>query len=398
MGHIWLIIALLIVYILFGDARAHEDIYISPETAAALSYTKWPRWTDIEPADTRIRILWIDQKYVPFVNAGSEVCSHQINTFLMKKPYKYDVWVGVPGYPQVTYENVRCFNLYDDAKLYGVLQSSHVIMSHGVAMRNNAMYLARISGLPFVGWAHTNTYVRAAKKPWNDPRLQGRQFTVFNSESLLSTADVPSETSTIVKPPVDFRNYAVEPEKHQRKYVTLSNVNGNKGGHLLIQLAKSLPDIQFLGVIGGYKKQITQTGLPNLTYLPNTKDIKSVYAQTWVQIMPSAEETWGRTAVEAMSSGIPVVVSPTPGLKECCDTAAIYCDRSDLESWVTTIRKLKDDTEFYNRRSTAALERARALDPHPDLDQFERWLDEKVIPTKVAGRMPTWLEKNMVFR
>ena len=109
-------------------------------------------------------------------------------------------------------------------------------------------------------------------------------------------------------------------------------------------------------------------------------------------------QTWGRTAVEAMSSGIPVVVSPTPGLRECCSDAAIYCDRGDLDSWVTTLRKLKEDKEFYNYRSRVALERARELDPNPVLNSVESWLDTIVVKSAVPGREPTTFEKNMLFR
>jgi glycosyltransferase involved in cell wall biosynthesis len=177
-------------------------------------------------------------------------------------------------------------------------------------------------------------------------------------------------------------------------------VNENKGGMLLIQLAKALPDIQFQGIIGGYRKQIVYDGLPNLRYLEHTTKIKDVYAETWVLIMPSKEETWGRTAVEAMSSGIPVIANPTAGLKECCGPAALYCERDDLDAWVQTLRRLKTDREFFNARSRLAVERARALDPDPGLYQMEKWLEKTVLPSKQICnvRMPTTIEKNLLFR
>jgi glycosyltransferase involved in cell wall biosynthesis len=200
---------------------------------------------------------------------------------------------------------------------------------------------------------------------------------------------------------VDYREYGREETKEgkERKYVTLSNVNDNKGGNLLVQLAKALPDVEFLGVKGGYRKQITVSDVPNLKYIEHTPKIRDVYAQTWVQIMPSKEETWGRTAVEAMSSGIPVIVSPTPGLRECCESAAIYCDRNDLDAWVAAIRHLKRDGEHYKKMSTVALERARALDPVPDIERMEDWIcgpvQESAFP---VSRDPTFFEKNMLFR
>ena len=110
--------------------------------------------------------------------------------------------------------------------------------------------------------------------------------------------------------------------------------------------------------------------------------------------------TGGRTAVEAMSSGIPVVVSPTPGLMECCADAALYCDRDDLEEWVKILRKLKTDREYYNYRSRLALERARALDPDPGLTQMEDWLEYSVLRSekRIDNYQSSSLEKNLLFR
>jgi glycosyltransferase involved in cell wall biosynthesis len=395
-----LLVGLIVILLMYGDTRARHSIYIAPEKAAAIQYNKWPAWKEIEPPEERIRMLWIIHDYVPFVNAGSEVCAHTINKFFMSKPYKYDVWVASPGFPQRTYDGIRCFDLYDTNTLFEVLKTTKVIHSHSYLYRSQMLWISRTMGIPFVEWVHTDNYVRSiSKESWMDKRIEGRQWTVFNSESLKESAPkLPDAYTKIVLPIVDYRIYAIEKEKKQPKYVTLSNVNDNKGGALLIQLAKALPEIEFQGILGGYRKQITAEGIPNLRYIQHTTEIKEVYAQTWVQIMPSKEETWGRTAVETMSSGIPVVVSPTPGLRECCKDAAIYCNRGDLEAWVVTLRKLREDKEYYNQRSTAALERARALDPNPELDALEEWMDTKVIPSATQGRHPTYLEKNLLFR
>jgi len=401
MPYIWLfLIGLLMILLLYGDTRSRQSVYLTPEKAAAIAYTKWPMWKEIEPPDNRIRMLWIDQDYVPFVNAGSEICSHQINKYFMKKPYKYDIWAAIPGYPQRTFEGVRCFDLNDKALFYKVLDSSHILHSHSGSYRSNLLYLSRVTGKPYVGWVHTDGYVRGVKGAWNDPRLNGRQWTAFNSVSLLGSRSElkGNQHVEIFFPSVDFRDYAVDKKERKPLYVTLSNVNDNKGGNLLVQLAKALPEIEFQGIIGGYRKQITNYDLPNLKYSQHTTRIKDVYAQTWVMIMPSKEETWGRTAVEAMSSGIPIVVSPTPGLRECCDTAAIYCDRNDLEAWVTTLRQLKSDQTYYNKRSALSLERARALDPRPDFKRMEVWIEKKVFPSLAKGRSLTELEKNLLFR
>jgi glycosyltransferase involved in cell wall biosynthesis len=392
---LWCVIAAIVIGLLYFDASIRQSRNVSIREAR----TKWPVWDLLEPPDRRIRILWINQDYVPFVNAGSEICTHQLNTYLMKKPYKFDVFVASPAYPRQTYENVRCFDLNNTELFHQVLNSCHIIMSHSGPYRQQLIWLSHVTGKPFVSWIHTDNYVNGVHGEWNDPRILGRQWTVFNSKSLRSLrSDIPDEYLTIMNPTVDYHTYGVDKDTHIRKYITLSNVNDNKGGNILIKLAKALPEYEFLGIMGGYRKQIVEDGIPNLRYITHTTEIKDIYAQTAILIMPSKEETWGRSAVEAMSSGIPVVVSPTPGLRECCQDAAIYCDRGDLGAWIATIRRLKTDTEFYKTMSARALDRARALDPRSSLETMEHWIEEKVFPSAKPGRTLTALEKNMLFR
>ena len=90
--------------------------------------------------------------------------------------------------------------------------------------------------------------------------------------------------------------------------------------------------------------------------------------------MPSVYESWGRTATEAMCSGIPVISSGTPGLRENCGEAGIYIeDRNDVEAWVREIKRL-DDKKEYKKASDKAKLRSRELDPVNKLNEFERWL------------------------
>ncbi len=394
----WLIVvAVILVLVLYFDAGATDIRSLMPQTKSALT-----PWTYLEPPETRIRMLWIIHAYVPKTNAGSEICAHTLNRFFMEKPYKYDIWVAAPGFPKITYEGVRCFDLYDAELLGKLVNSSHVIHSHSYIYRRQLQFICRKTGKPFVEWVHTDNYVRSIPdNGWVDRGLRERHWTVFNAQSLKeSRRDLLPERTYTLNPAVDYRLYQVAKERKNPQYVLLSNVNDNKGGALLIQLAQALPDFQFLGVMGGYRAQIVGNEQQNLRYIPNTTEIKDVYAQAWALIMPSKEETWGRTAVEAMSSGIPVLVAPTPGLRECCGDAAIYCNRDDVSEWVSALRRLRNEKEFYNTRATLAYERARALDPKPSLDAMEVWLNDEVLPSAATQKQTqiSTFENLLLFR
>jgi glycosyltransferase involved in cell wall biosynthesis len=181
----------------------------------------------------------------------------------------------------------------------------------------------------------------------------------------------------IMTPPVDYRIYDLQIEPAKNEYITLINTNENKGGKIFEKIAQAMPNKRFLGVLGSYDEQV-RGSLPNLKYVPNTSEINQYYRQTRILLMPSEYESWGRTATEAMCSGIPVISSEAEGLKENCGSAGIYIkDRNDIKSWVNAINRL-DEKKAYEEASRKAKNRSRDHDPRKALDEFEGWVREMV--------------------
>jgi glycosyltransferase involved in cell wall biosynthesis len=181
----------------------------------------------------------------------------------------------------------------------------------------------------------------------------------------------------ILTPPTDYRDFELGVDSADNEYITLINLNENKGGEIFYQIAKAMPYKKFLGVKGSYDEQIIKD-LPNITYIDKTTNILSVYQKTRILLMPSKYESWGITATEAMCCGIPVISTEAEGLKENCAKAGIFIkDRNDIESWVKEITKL-DDAKAYAAASKKAKGRAREHDPRKALDEFEQWLREEV--------------------
>ena len=156
--------------------------------------------------------------------------------------------------------------------------------------------------------------------------------------------------------------------------ITLINLWEDKGGLVLQEIAKWMPEYKFLGVKGGYGHQEV-CSLKNIEYVENTPEIKKMYAKSRIVLMPSKYESYGRVAVEAMASGIPVIAQPTPGLKESLGNAGIFCDRDKIDEWVETIKKLDDEKE-YKAASKAATERFKEIEAQTaiELQQFEDFL------------------------
>ncbi len=82
-------------------------------------------------------------------------------------------------------------------------------------------------------------------------------------------------------------------------------------------------------------------------------------------------------AIEAAASGIPVVAAATPGLKEALGPAGIFCERDNLDAWVTEIRRLRDSPLAYEQASRAISRRVAALEPTEQLERMRAFLLER---------------------
>ncbi len=310
---------------------------------------------------------WLIHMYPPVHNAGAEWMAHAMNTYLIQSA-NCSVNVVLNRAKVQEFERVRLIDKKSQEQVDSAITHSSVILSH-LDQEVHALHAAMKAKRPFVAVMHNNY-----RKPWLQEyvRMNPKNIYLINNSKWLqeyySLFNIPS---IVVYPPVFWRDYATETT---REYVTLINLNHNKGGDVLIKIAKAMPDVQFMGVNGGYDGQIEDRKVKNIEYAENTAFIKGVYAKTAILLVPSREESWGRVAIEAMSSGIPVIANPTPGLLESCGQAGIFCKRDDIGAWVREIRRLKEDQAYYEERSSAALSRAKELDPTPQLEAMSKWL------------------------
>lgn len=165
----------------------------------------------------------------------------------------------------------------------------------------------------------------------------------------------------VVHPAVSRGQYLAE--KHGNA-VTLVNmwpgdrVRCGKGTDIFYNLATANSDVPFIAVKGGYGKNQDIRDLPNVTVIENTTDMRSVYEQTMVLLMPSIYESFGRVALEAAYSGIPTIASPTPGLRENLGPGGLYVERENISGWDRALRKLLGEPGYYNDLSWYHRDRA----------------------------------------
>ena len=96
--------------------------------------------------------------------------------------------------------------------------------------------------------------------------------------------------------------------------------------------------------------------------MENQKDVKVIFKQIGILVMPSKNETWGRTAVEAMASGIPVIHSEAGGLVECVGGAGILCQRDDIGAWCDSINRIINDPAYRERLRQKGFKRVTEIE------------------------------------
>jgi len=361
---LYLVVIIFLIYFIY-HAMKYAQFYIQVHKATA--YTTHGFVTKPVAEEDANTVTWLIHMYPPIHNAGAEWMAHAMNSSLISNAnYKVNVVLNKADLSE--FERIHIIDKNERKLVDSAVLHSSVLISH-LDMETNAVQTALVAKRPMVLIMHNNyrkhflqEFIRVLPK---------NLYLIHNSYWLKEYYSQFNLPSIVVYPPVYWKEYNVETTC---EYVTLINLNANKGGDILYNIAKEMPDIQFLGVKGGYDGQIIKEGLPNLTYMENTSYIQSIYAKTDILLVPSREESWGRVAVEAMSSGIPVIAHPTPGLLESCGSAGIFCDRNDTAAWVREIRRLKEDKALREKVSEKCLERAKELDPKKQLDQMARWL------------------------
>lgn len=321
----------------------------------------------------RPRVLAHVHLYPPGHNAGAEVMLHAMLRHLIATGWEVQVIATqYRGRPYV-FDGVRVEQAPVDVQMPRLYAWADVVVTHLDATRA-AMAWAR-KGRPLVHVVHNHKQLDFHRVR---PDALASALVVWNSEWIAEAYKAWPGRSIIVRPPVDRHAYRTENRRREHGgTVTLLNLTEAKGGPMFWRLARQRPDLHFVGVKGAYGGQEVPDEVPrNVDVYENTPDVLPIYEATRVLIVPSSYESWGRVAVEAAASGIPIVAAPTPGLREALTLvdgtpAAIFADRDSDEAWLQALRLLDDRREWLTWSERAA-RRSVELDDlrRADLDVF----------------------------
>ena len=304
--------------------------------------------------------------YVPYHNGGAETTLHDLNLALVDAGHEVHVIIKESpkhlGKADYEVEGVKVHYAQSKRDIVMALPGADLLLTH-LECSVRATLLGSQFRVPVAQIIHndmdlTRKYI--AHRP---------SFLVYNSMWIRDKfskefGDMPN---MVVHPPIKASRFKTD----RGKKVTLINLFERKGADVFYHLASKFPTVDFLGVVGGYGEQEIRHDLPNVEIMDYTPDIKKAYEKTKLILMPSVYESYGRVACEAAASGIPAIVSDTPGLREALGDAGTYLDPTDLEAWETALRASLTPRK-YGALSKSALARSEALDTmaRKELDDF----------------------------
>jgi len=88
---------------------------------------------------------------------------------------------------------------------------------------------------------------------------------------------------------------------------------------------------------------------------------EALFAGARVLVLPSLDEGFGLTALEAMSAGVPVLASNRGSLPEVVASGGLLLDPHDVDAWTAAIDRVAHDDGWARELGCAGLERAKAF-------------------------------------
>lgn len=312
-----------------------------------------------------MKIHNIIHAYPPVHNAGAEYFVHELNKYYIEQGHEVTVSVAL-RYKGSEYEGV---NIVSDSQEYSA--KADLIVTH-LDKAGTALNQSRKFKKPLVHYAH-NFHVPL--NYWN----RDNSFVVFNSKVMAQrNGKKIRRPFTIYRPIVNPSEYKKYRSKEQRQYITLVNCNRNKGGAMLEQVAKAMPDEQFLAVKGMYGEQ-HESYPDNVTVINNTPNKQEYLDKTKIMLVMSKAESWGIVAGESMASGIPVVYSSSSkcvGLQEQMGYAGIENkDYMSVTGWMRSIKQANDNLEG---KGSICIDRANSLWKNNDRERLMQFLTDIV--------------------
>lgn len=202
-----------------------------------------------------------------------------------------------------------------------------------------------------------------------------------NAGSLAQRARAAGFECVVIPSAIETGNTSVD---SSRERVLLVNPIPSHGVDRLWAVARARQDIAFAAqeswpLSEAARAQVVAeaASLSNVEFRPRTSDLRVIYRDARLLLVPHRLDNRPRVVAEAQANGIPVVASAYPGLVEAVGPGGVLVDpEAPEEAWIEAVAHLWDDTSHYERLVKAALEHSARPEINPETvtSRFEKAL------------------------
>jgi glycosyltransferase involved in cell wall biosynthesis len=233
--------------------------------------------------------------------------------------------------------------------------ASVIVIQSGMSLTR--MVLAGLrTGLPTAVYLHNVEVHQLGGTLVPDPSLLYLANSEFTAERWRALCGLHCQ---VIPPVVRAQDYMAAATGQKVLFINPTPI---KGAELMFALAAECPDIPFLVVeswhlephwrrLCMHRAQL----LGNVQWQAPTDDMRSVYAQARVLLMPSVwEESFGRTVVEAQLNGLPVLASHRGALPQNVGEGGLTLDpHAPVSAWAAALRRLLAEHDTFSDAARA---------------------------------------------
>ena len=255
------------------------------------------------------------------------------------------------------------------------LEGEAALVSRLLARRGRAS-IAYLAGAIHLGWARADRSTRRVATSHTIAEL-------YRSQGLACHAVVtPGVSADLLRGP------AASPSEPRLLYV--GRLESNKRVHWLLEVLGCLlprfPNLRLYVVGDGPTRSALQAAVEARGLAPNVAftgalapvQVEAQLRRADVFVFPSAYESFGTVALEALAAGLPVVASDLPALREATGGHATLVPMADLDGWVAAVAELLSDPRLRAARAEAGRRWAAAFTWDRVLDRFQAVVEEAI--------------------
>ena len=344
---------------------------------------------------TRMRILMLNYEYPPLGGGGSNACKYILNEF-SKNNIEVDLVTSSPSNIFETENIGNTISIYKlpinkkdihywtqreiisyswkakkfidklmTEKEYDVCHAFFGIPCGAIAylFRQKIPYVVSLRGSDVPGFNKRFVLQYVFLKPNIKPVWKQAGAVVANSEGLkeLALKTSPDQEISVIYNGIDISEFRPDLNEvninGEMRIVCVSRLIERKGIRFLIEAIGKLKDRDIKLILVGegnqedeLKKLVVDSRIPDRVEFKGYMDhdsIADLYRTSDVFVLPSLNEGMSNALLEAMASGLPVIVTDTGGTSELIDGNGVVVPMCDSDAIAEAIREFMDNPDTH---------------------------------------------------